>query len=71
MKNPWVVIVDTDEEDDKKIKLLVKEGHTRHCACRKIWGDGECSCNKSGTPISKRMEGIIKLIRNHNVAKVE
>jgi len=24
----------------------VIDGHTGHCACRFVWGDGECSCSK-------------------------
>lgn len=35
-----------DDIDDAKILELQKDGHTFHCACRIIWGDGECECNK-------------------------
>ena len=28
------------------INRLVSIGHTRHCACRQIWGDGECECGR-------------------------
>lgn len=31
-------------DDLKRIDELVARGHTRHCACRQVWGDGECSC---------------------------
>ena len=33
-----------------RIEELVKEGHSHHCSCRQILGDGECTCNleKSG-----------------------
>lgn len=31
-------------DDLKCIDALVAQGHTRHCACRQVWGDGECSC---------------------------
>ena len=38
-----------DEEDfnadRERIKKLEKEGHTYHCACRQVWGDGECECD--------------------------
>lgn len=27
---------------------LRKLGHSRHCAFRQIWGDGECECGKDG-----------------------
>jgi hypothetical protein len=30
----------------KKIDDLVVIGHTRHCACRQVWGDGYCECRK-------------------------
>ena len=36
------------EKDEKenldKIGQLRLEGHTHHCACRLVWGDGECEC---------------------------
>jgi hypothetical protein len=28
----------------KRINELIIAGHTRHCAYRMIWGDGECEC---------------------------
>lgn len=31
-----------------KIEALIKEGHTHHCACCIVYGDGECECQKSG-----------------------
>jgi murein endopeptidase len=35
-----------DAEAYRKIRSL---GHTRHCACRIVWGDGECECkNEEG-----------------------
>jgi NMD protein affecting ribosome stability and mRNA decay len=34
------------EKDNSKINGLISEGHTRHCACRMVWGDGECTCKK-------------------------
>ena len=35
------------KEDKKRIVALLDEGHTYHCACRIIWGDGECECRGS------------------------
>ena len=34
------------EEADNitKTKELQREGHTLHCACRQVWGDGICTC---------------------------
>lgn len=35
-----------DEADNlKTIDRLISEGHSRHCACRQVWGDGECECD--------------------------
>ena len=31
--------------DLKQIKDFQKRGHTYHCACRQVWGDGECECD--------------------------
>ena len=30
--------------DGFEIDRLIYQGHTRHCAERQVWGDGECSC---------------------------
>jgi hypothetical protein len=30
-----------------KMKEYHAKGHTHHCACRIVWGDGECECRKS------------------------
>lgn len=32
------------EPMDTKIKKYVALGHTYHCACRMVWGDGVCEC---------------------------
>ena len=32
------------DEDIERIDDLCDKGHTQHCACRQVWGDGECSC---------------------------
>lgn len=31
-------------DDQKRIDELQKQGHSHHCACRQVWGDGECEC---------------------------
>jgi hypothetical protein len=31
--------------DEEQILKYQKEGHTFHCACRQVHGDGECECN--------------------------
>lgn len=48
------MILDTDteefKEDSKNIHLHMDKGHTYHCACRLVWGDGECECKLKGKP---------------------
>ena len=35
-----------EERDNLKRIIEIKEaGHSRHCACRQVWGDGECECD--------------------------
>ena len=29
----------------KEIDRIIAGGHSRHCACRQVWGDGECECD--------------------------
>lgn len=29
----------------KEIDRLQEKGHSHHCACRQIYGDGECECD--------------------------
>lgn len=36
--------VKQNREDSESLKALQEAGHTRHCACRIVWGDGECEC---------------------------
>ena len=38
------------EEADNlaRIEQLKEEGHGEHCACRQVWGDGECECDLYG-----------------------
>lgn len=51
-------------EDRIKIKKLIKQGHTRHCAYRIVWGDGECTCTRTGEITEKKLNELIKIIRN-------
>ncbi len=32
-------------EDQANISRIQKQGHSYHCACRQVWGDGECECD--------------------------
>lgn len=33
------------DSDLKKIDDIISQGHSHHCACRQVWGDGECECD--------------------------
>lgn len=33
------------EKEHEEIKKHIKAGHSHHCACRQVWGDGECECD--------------------------
>ena len=32
-------------KEKAEIKILTEKGHSYHCACRIVWGDGCCSCD--------------------------
>ncbi len=32
-------------EEHARIETLKQQGHPEHCACRQVWGDGECECD--------------------------
>lgn len=36
--------IDRGQNDLDKIHELMKDGHSYHCSCKMIWGDGECEC---------------------------
>ena len=42
-KEAWKI---EHQEELKEIDKLRDQGHTHHCACRIVWGDGECECGK-------------------------
>lgn len=33
------------KDDHKRIDAFISKGHSEHCACRQVWGDGECECD--------------------------
>ena len=49
--------------DEVEIDKLRQEGHSRHCACRIVWGDGECVCNKRGDLKKENLKKLIELIK--------
>ena len=36
---------DQETEDRERIDEFIIKGHSDHCACRLVWGDGECECH--------------------------
>jgi hypothetical protein len=53
------------QKDCELIHGYQKDGHTHNCACRLVWGDGECECNKQGF-IPGRASRIIEALRSDN-----
>jgi len=58
------MILDTDteqfKEDSENIGKNMEKGHAYHCACRLVWGDGECECElkrRSPPSISQQVLG--------------
>jgi len=54
--------IDEGERDQAEISRLISDGHTHHCACRQVWGDGECECEKKGIipgGISRAIEHVM------------
>lgn len=41
----WAKLKKKEKKNIEKINELVRKGHSRHCACRQVWGDGECECD--------------------------
>ena len=50
-------------ENLEKIKELRMSGHTHHCACRLVWGDGECECGKKGRTREERVNRILDMVK--------
>ena len=40
----WKEFEAEHEDDYVQIQKLMSAGHKKHCACRMVWGDGECEC---------------------------
>jgi hypothetical protein len=45
-KEKWDKFYEEESTNVNRINKLSKEGHTHHCACRIVWGDGICTCLK-------------------------
>jgi hypothetical protein len=52
-----------NDRDAESIERLIRQGHTQHCACRLVWGDGECECGKKGPMTEERLNGIIEAVK--------
>jgi hypothetical protein len=37
---------DETDEENRQISAFHHDGHSYHCACRLVWGDGECECRR-------------------------
>lgn len=49
------------KDDKRQIIAMMEEGHTYHCACRSVWGDGECECRLQGIqppPVSQAILAV-------------
>jgi hypothetical protein len=33
------------KKNEQEIQRIMHKGHSHHCACRQVWGDGECECD--------------------------
>lgn len=53
-----------EAKDYQEVKHLISQGHSRHCACRQMWGDGICTCDKTGEPTEEKLNELIEIIRN-------
>ena len=40
----WAQWEINQSENLTEIERLQGGGHSHHCACRQVWGDGECEC---------------------------
>lgn len=41
----WADWEDRHKDEIEEVKQYQKNGHPYHCACRMVWGDGECECD--------------------------
>lgn len=48
------------KEELKRIEDLRKKGHSHHCACRIVFGDGECLCDQSPLNVEEVLREIHK-----------
>jgi len=41
----WKEWKEENKEELKQIEEIQNQDHPHHCACRQVWGDGECECD--------------------------
>jgi hypothetical protein len=41
----WAEFEEEHKEEYERIEQIKAAGHSVHCACRQVWGDGECECD--------------------------
>ena len=52
--------IDEDfREENKAVDAFVADGHTKHCACRLVWGDGECECRRQQNWLTPKPTTVI------------
>lgn len=49
-------------QDNIEINRLRDAGHTLHCACNMVMGDGMCTCSQSGISRQEQAENIIEIL---------
>ena len=54
----WADFEKEHEPDLQKIKEIQTKGHSHHCACRQVWGDGECECNRNDRGMTAKEAGF-------------
>jgi len=53
--------IDAESEEYIQVLIYQDEGHTHHCACRMVWGGGECECN-----LNKQTPEMFKAVECEN-----
>jgi hypothetical protein len=50
------------DKDCIQVDKFRAHGHSMHCACRIVWGDGICTCNQTAN-LPGRMDRIIQFVK--------
>lgn len=55
---------DQFDKDCIEVDKIRAQGHSMHCACRIVWGDGECTCNQTANRPG-RLGRIIEFVKRN------